>query len=359
MNTFDSKIDLEVVLREVPEILNDLNLKIGNVAELNNEIFKIQTLQNRLEEFKKFVQQELDFESFKNGAVGAIPYLGMAAGLFIPGGFIADIFIGSGLKAITDNFSDRDRELSLKDVIEDLEIWIDWSIFLFELAEEMIDNSEFIQVVHHSRQFLSIDQQIEQLSENLNIVLKSDSITILEQQIEQIHKECDRLRNIEDGLKIILTAESCQEDNNYLIDEIIPIILYFGNKQFSLIWIDEENNLIFSSGDRITTSFEIFENCIKLKLYAENLFVKANNLIFQAQQYIDRLEEQEKAKQQEASKAEKSQLVEQVHNLKQIDRKNYKIIYLIVILSLSSFIGIFSLNNSKISTPLNSQIIKK
>lgn len=86
-------------------------------------------------------------------------------------------------------------------------------------------------------------------------------------------------------------------------------------------------------------SVEIFEDCRTSKLHVKNLFIKVNNLIFQAQQFIDRIEEKEKLKAEEKYQAEVSKPVERVNSQNQIDRDHYQIIYLVVILSFMSFVG--------------------
>ncbi len=81
-------------------------------------------------------------------------------------------------------------------------------------------------------------------------------------------------------------------------------------------------------GDRVTTSVEIFE-------------------------------EKEKLKAEEKYQAEVSKPVERVNSQNQIDRDHCQIIYLVVILSFMSFVGIFKSNEFKNSAPLNTQTINK
>lgn len=80
--------DLEILLSELLNIIDELNLNIGNRKKIKNEISKLDNNFARLNEIQKAIESELGFEKIKNVAMGALPFLGTVASFFIPGGFL-------------------------------------------------------------------------------------------------------------------------------------------------------------------------------------------------------------------------------------------------------------------------------
>ncbi|KHG39164.1 hypothetical protein OA07_25235 [Aphanizomenon flos-aquae 2012/KM1/D3] len=116
--------DLESLLSNLPNILDELNLNIGNRNEIQNELSRLNHILLILNELGEEIDSELGFEKIKNAAMGALPFLGTVASLFIPGGFIVDAVIAGSAGLLAEKFGNNENEITLSD-LQEKNLWMD------------------------------------------------------------------------------------------------------------------------------------------------------------------------------------------------------------------------------------------
>ncbi|MBW4612891.1 MAG: hypothetical protein KME21_06330 [Desmonostoc vinosum HA7617-LM4] len=104
--------DLERLLSDLPNIIDELNLNIGNDNQIKNEILKLNNILAKLNDTQQSIESELGFEKIKNAAMGALPFLGTVASLFIPGRFLVDAVIAGGAGLLVEKLGSTEAEIT-------------------------------------------------------------------------------------------------------------------------------------------------------------------------------------------------------------------------------------------------------
>jgi hypothetical protein len=149
--------DLVELLNELPNIGDNLMLTIGDVTEIKQEMQRLTNAQDKLHKINEEIEKELGFEKFKNVAMGALPFLGTVASVFIPGGFLVDAVIAGGTGLIAEKFGNPETELTLNDLQEQIEVWIAWIDFIKEIAEDILNNSQLITQLKYDKKMPSLE----------------------------------------------------------------------------------------------------------------------------------------------------------------------------------------------------------
>lgn len=279
--------DLEDLVSELLELADSMKLTIGNSTEIRREIGRIETVQTELNLVQNTLQEALEGERFNKGFLGAIPFLGTVASIFIPGGFLVNTLVAAGSGLLVEKLGDPDKETSLEELIQSVEELINWGEFIKNLAEEILTDSELLIRLERERKSKNIAEEVRQIEEALRINLDFDEEQALKRQIQQIKTAQEQLRQIHPKLdSIIKDFERGVEP----LELIKAFISYFGESIFSLEWMDEENGLIISSEGHTATSIIIFDECVSLKERADALIDRANSLRGQAEQSLKQLE---------------------------------------------------------------------
>ncbi|MEB3182668.1 MAG: hypothetical protein VKL59_27070 [Nostocaceae cyanobacterium] len=136
--------DFKDILEELPNIVDNLKLTIGDAKKIRSEAKKLNAIEAKLQNIHEAIDEELGFEKFKNTAMQVLPFLGTAASFFIPGGFLLGTVIAGSAGFISDKFGDPEAELTLEDLKSKIEEWIEWSNELQELAEDFLSYEQLI-----------------------------------------------------------------------------------------------------------------------------------------------------------------------------------------------------------------------
>ncbi|MDJ0734136.1 MAG: hypothetical protein QNJ47_08660 [Nostocaceae cyanobacterium] len=143
--------NLEQLLEELPNLVENLNLNIGDADEINQEASRLNNIAAKLQNIQELIEDELGFEKVKNAAMSALPFLGTVASIFIPGGFLVDAVIAGGAGFIAEKFGDTEAEIILQDLQSRIEVWIEWCNELKEISQEILNNTQLLSYIKFSQ----------------------------------------------------------------------------------------------------------------------------------------------------------------------------------------------------------------
>ncbi len=347
--------DIETILNQLSELTQYTNLTIGNSSKLQSEITRLNQINQGLCNVYNSLEEALNNEQFNKGFLSVLPWVGTVASFLIPGGFIADVLISSGGAMLSDKLIDPEKETSLADLIEHTGGLIEWVNLLTEIAQDLLNNSEFLNVVSHRSD--SINKQFNQLEKSLRLNLDFDNLAQLKIQIEEIKQSQIQLRKVQNILDQIIDNI---EKNVEVIDRIKILVTYFGRSEFALEWIDDDEGLIISyDRDQFISINRIFNNCMDMRDKLEQLESKANNFRIQGEQLL-----QEKSKSKKVSQKQDHYLINQQNYSVQLNQskqqkngKNpFKILFIGSTLATCSYFGYVNIDKINQTIPILNSI---
>ncbi|MEA5579500.1 hypothetical protein [Anabaena sp. UHCC 0451] len=236
--------DLETLLSDLPNIIDQLNLNISTRQTVKNELLRLNNILSILNEIEEEIDSELGFEKLKNAAMGALPFLGVVAGLFIPGGFLVDAVISGGAGLLADKFGNKEDEITLSDLQARIYEWIDWVNWILDTGEYLVGDSVVLNQINNYLQSENINNKIKAIDELIRINLSLNNSDLLKQQLNQINTAQNDLIQLQQRINDAYQQLQNQED---ICQIIIGLSNYYGNYGFSLEWLDDEHGLIISS----------------------------------------------------------------------------------------------------------------
>jgi hypothetical protein len=345
--------DLELLLNQLSEVTKETNLVIGDSYKLKSEIQRLTQVNQKVNQVYNGFQEALNDEQFNKGFLSFLPWVGTVASFFIPGGFLAESIVSGGGIMLANKLVDPDKETSLADILEHTGELIGWVDGLKEIAEDLLNNTDFLNKV--TNRSVSITQQFNQLDKQLRLNLEVDNLSKLKQQINQIKEAQEKLRELQDLTdKIIDNIEK----NVEVIDRIKILILYFGQSEFALEWIDDEQGLIISyDDDQIISIGQIFEHCTTLRGKLEQLESKAHNFRVQAEQLLKKQPKKVSHKQDNyvLNQQNYSVHLDQIPN--NTHKKNWlKILLIGSALTTSGYLGYVNIDKINTAIPMSNSI---
>jgi hypothetical protein len=285
--------DLERLLSKLPNIVDQLNLNFGDRNKIKNEISRLGNILAKLNEIQGEIESELGFEKIKNAAMGALPFLGTVAGLFIPGGFLVDAVIAGGAGLLAEKFGNTEDEITLSDLQEKIYEWIGWVNSLQEIAEYLLDDSIIFSQINNYLSLSNINNNLQKIDGLIKVNLSLNNSELLKQQVKQISKSQEDLLTIQQRTND--TYDTLNSDNIYQI--IIGLSNFYGNSGFSIEWLDDEHGLIIGSAGKFVSLADVINDCEYIQDKIGYLILNGNNLRSQAEEALQRLENNQNNKQ--------------------------------------------------------------
>ncbi|MEH2079095.1 MAG: hypothetical protein V7K89_03505 [Nostoc sp.] len=129
--------NLEILVSELPTLIQSLKLTIGDSNQIMEEIIPINNTQEKLRNIKKLIAQELRLKNVKNSAISTLPRLITGATLFIPSVGLVD-------PAIAEKFGNSETKISLTDLQLKIDSWIEWGYFLQAIAADILSDIQLV-----------------------------------------------------------------------------------------------------------------------------------------------------------------------------------------------------------------------
>jgi hypothetical protein len=114
--------NLEILVSELPTLIQNLKLTIGDSNEIMEQMILINNAQEQLRNLKKLIAQELEFENIKNSPIATLGQFITVATLFMPNLGLVD-------PAIAEKFGNSETKISLTDLQSKIDSWIEWGYF--------------------------------------------------------------------------------------------------------------------------------------------------------------------------------------------------------------------------------------
>jgi hypothetical protein len=275
--------DLEMLVNELPKLVNSLKLTIGNSHEIMQQIVKVNSVQEQLRNIQKLITQELRFAQIKNSAIATLPRLGTVASLFSPSVCLVNTAITSTTGFITEKFGNPETEVSFKYLYSKIDSWMEWGDLLQAIATDILSDSQLVNQINSGVENPSLPTKFQAVSESFKIDLAFGEFSILQQQIQQIINEQEELSQLQQRLdRIINTMKNSQN----LLTMLLGVSSFYGKSGFALEWLDDEHELIISSDGKVRELTDIINECEFFQEQIFTLIIESNDLREQAKQAL-------------------------------------------------------------------------
>ncbi|MEH2223039.1 hypothetical protein [Nostoc sp.] len=273
--------NLEILVSELPTLIQNLKLTIGDSNEIVEQIIPINDAQEQLRNIKKLIAQELRFERINNSAIATIPRL-IAATLFIPNLGLVD-------PAIAEKFGNSETKISLADLQLKIDAWIEWDYFLQAIAADILSDLKLVNQLNSNIINLSIANEFKTLSDGLEIDLALGKANILRHQIEKIRDYQKQLLQLQQKLNYIFDTI---KNSRSLLKILLGVSAFYGKSGFALEWLDDDHELIISSEGKFQELTDILNDCDYFQEEIAALIIKANTLAQQGEEALKKIEQE-------------------------------------------------------------------
>ncbi|MFN6464605.1 MAG: hypothetical protein RMZ41_022695 [Nostoc sp. DedVER02] len=273
--------NLEVLVSELPALIQSLKLTIGDSNEIMEQIILINSAQEQLRNIKKLVAQELKFDRAKNSAIATLPRI------------ITVASVGLVDPAIAEKFGNSKSQISLTDLQSKIDSWIEWGYFLQAIATDILSDDRLVNQLNFDINYLSLSAQFQVIVETLKINLVFGNSNILNNQIKKIIISQKELLELEQKLDSIFDTI---KNSRSLLDILLGVSAFFGKSCFTLEWLDDDHELIISSNGKFKELTDILNDCDYFKEQIAALIIQCDTLRQQAEQALKKIEDESRNK---------------------------------------------------------------
>ena len=273
--------NLEILVSELPTLIQSLRLTVGDSHEIMEQIILINNAQEQLRDINKLIAQELKFERIKKSAIATLPRLSHVANVRLTE------------SAIAENFANSKTKISFIDLKSKIDEWIEWGYFLQAIAADILSDDHLVNQLDSNINYLSLSVQFQVIAENLrnNIVCKNSYV--LEHQIEEISNCSKELLQLQQKLNYIFETI---KNSRSLLNILLGVSAFCGKSGFALEWLDDDHELIISSDGKIQELTDILNDCDYFKEQIATLILQSETLREQAEQALKKIEEKSNEK---------------------------------------------------------------
>ncbi|MEA5602619.1 hypothetical protein [Nostoc sp. UHCC 0252] len=269
--------NLEVLVSELPGLIQSLKLTIGDSHKIMEQIIPINNAQEQLRNINKLIAQELKLENAKNSAIATLPRILTVAS------------IGLGDPAIAENFGDSKTHISLTDLQSKIDAWIEWGYFLQAIATDILSDSQLVNQLNYDINHLGICAKFQVIVESLESNLVFKDTHVLERQIQNIINSQTDLLELQQKLNYVFDTI---KNSRSLLNILLGVSAFCGISGFTLEWLDDDHELIISSGGKFRELTDILNDCDYLQEQAAALIIQSETLKEQAEQALKKIEQQ-------------------------------------------------------------------
>jgi hypothetical protein len=274
--------NLEVLVSELPALIQSLKLTIGDSNEIMEQIILINNAQERLRNINKLIAQELKLENIKNSAIATLPRIDTVASLFLPSVGLVD-------PAIAEKFGHSKTKISLTDLQSKIDAWIEWGYFLQAIATDILSDVQLVNQLNSDINHLSILSHFQVITERLKINLVFEDSQILECQIQKIINSQNELLELRQKLNYVFDTI---KHSRSLLNILLGVSAFCGKSGFALEWLDDDHELIISSDSKFRELTDILNDCDYLQEQIAALIIQSDTLRWQAEQALKKIEQE-------------------------------------------------------------------
>jgi len=268
--------NLEILVSELPKLIQSLKLSLGDSNEIMEQIILINNAQEQLRNLKKLIAQELRFENIHNSAIATLPRIATisSVGLIDP--------------AIAEKFGNPATKISLTDLQIKIDCWIEWGYFLQAIATDILSDIQLVNQLNSDINHLSLTANFQVISESLKINLACENSNILESKIQKISNSQQELLQLQQKVNYVINTI---KNSSSLLTIILGVSAFYGKSGFALEWLDDDHELIISSHGKFQELTDILNDCDVFQEEIAALIIQGNNLSEQTQQALKKIEQ--------------------------------------------------------------------
>ncbi|MBW4678345.1 MAG: hypothetical protein KME52_31505 [Desmonostoc geniculatum HA4340-LM1] len=273
--------NLELLVNELPKLIQNLKLTIGDSQEIMQQIILINNAQEELRNIQKLIVQELKFDNIKNSAIATVHRTNTVPNFLIP-------HIGLVEPALTAKFG-RETKLSLNDLQKKIDTWIEWGYFLQALAADILSDVQLVNQLNSDSHHVSLPAKFKAIAENLKSNSVFSNSKNLEYQVQKISNSQKELLQLQQKLNYIFNTI---KTSHSLLTILLGVSAFCGKSGFALEWLDDDHELIISSDGTIQELTDILNECDIFQEKIASLIIQGDSLREEAEQAIKKIEQQ-------------------------------------------------------------------
>ncbi|MEH2208910.1 MAG: hypothetical protein V7K53_33525 [Nostoc sp.] len=274
--------NLEILVSELPILIQNLKLTIGDSNQIMEQIILINNSQEQLRNIKKLITQELRFDRIDNSAIATLPRLSAAATLFIPNLGLVD-------PAIAEKFGNSETKISLTDLQSKIDDWIEWGYFLQAIATDILSDLQLVNQLNSDIINLGISNELQILNDSLQLDLALAKSNVLKNQIEKISDSQKQLLQLQQKLNYIFDTI---KNSRSLLNILLGVSAFYGKSGFALEWLDDDHELIISSEGKFQELTNLLNDCDSFQEQIAALIIQANTFTHQGEQALKKIEQE-------------------------------------------------------------------
>ncbi len=274
--------NLELLVSELPKLIQSLKLTIGDSHEIMQQIILINNAQEELRNIQKLITQELKFGNFNNSAIATLPKINTSASLFV-----SDVGLINTVLAA--KFGNWETKFSLIDLDKKIDAWIEWGYFLQALAADILSDVQLVNQFNSDSYHISLPANFQEIAEKLKINLMFNNPKKLEFQLQQLSKYQNELLQLEQKLNYIFNTV---KTSHSLLTILLGISAFCGKSGFTLEWLDDDHELIITTDGKIQELTNILNDCDIFQEQTASLIIHSDSLKKQAEQALKKIEQQ-------------------------------------------------------------------
>ncbi|MBD2564641.1 hypothetical protein H6G95_29460 [Nostoc linckia FACHB-391] len=270
--------NLEILVSELPTLIQSLKLNIGDSNEIMEQIILINNAQEQLRNTQKIIVQELGFENIKNSAIATLPRIATIPSFLIPVGLVDP--------AIAEKFGNSKTKITLTDLKSKIDVWIEWGYFLQAIAADILSDLQLVNKLNFDNNNLSICAHFQVIAESLKINLAFENSHVLERQIHKISNSKNELFQLKEKLNYIF--DTIKNSHN-LLNILLGVSAFCGKSGFALEWLDDDHELIISSDGKFQELTDILNDCDFFQEQIATLIIQGDTLKEQAEEALKKI----------------------------------------------------------------------
>ncbi|MBN3892623.1 MAG: hypothetical protein HWQ43_27000 [Nostoc sp. JL31] len=274
--------NLEILVSELPTLIQNLRLTIGDSNQIMEQIILINNAQEQLRNIKKLIVQELRFDRINNSAIATLPRLIAGTTLFIPNFGLVD-------PALAEKFGNSETKISLTDLQSKIDDWIEWGYFLQAIAADILSDSQLVNQLNSDIINLSIFNEFKTFNDSLKIDLALGKANILRDKIERATDYQKQLLQLQKKLNYIFETI---KNSRSLLNILLGVSAFYGKSGFALEWLDDDHELIISSEGKFQELTDILNDCDYFQEQITALIIQGNTLTQQGEQALKKIEQE-------------------------------------------------------------------
>jgi hypothetical protein len=275
--------NLEKIINELPQLVVSLNLKLGNVDELPQQVVHINNIQMQLMYLQTIINEELKLTKINNLSIHSLPPIGTIGSLLLDDIVLTETANPAQSKYITAKFGNPNTEISIHDLQAKIDYWIEWGDFLRVVAADILNDSQLFSQLNSHSHHVNLSTAVTRVREILKINLALTNLEILSQQLQQLRNAQTDVLQMKQKLNDIINRFS--KSHNFL-NILISITSFYGASGLILEWLDDDQELILSIDGNFQELTDIVNECQELNQAIDTLTFNINTLTKRAEEYM-------------------------------------------------------------------------